>query len=45
MRRLQLAVDSKEPDLVTLGQIKQNAFGEPVLEEPRFKTLRDRIGN
>jgi len=44
LRRLQLAVDSEEPDLVTLGQIKQNAFGNPVLEEPRFQALRDRIG-
>ena len=44
LQRLEMAVDNEEADLVTLGQIKQNAFGDPVLNEPRFRELRDRIG-
>jgi len=41
---LETAVDSQAPDLVPLGHIKGNPYGNPALEEPRFQELRDRIG-
>jgi tetratricopeptide (TPR) repeat protein len=41
---LEAAVDSQAPDLVPLGQIKGNPYGNPALDEPRFQELRDRIG-
>lgn len=42
---LEIAVDNRAPDLVTLGEIKGNPFANPVLDEPRFQALRDRIGS
>ncbi|MGI9257320.1 MAG: hypothetical protein ACR2QQ_00660 [Gammaproteobacteria bacterium] len=41
---LESAVDDEAPDWVTLGEIKANPYADPVLDEPRFQTLRDRIG-
>jgi len=41
---LEVAVDDQAPDLVTLGEIKANPYADPVLDEPRFQELRDRIG-
>ena len=41
---LEVAVDNQAPDLVTLGEIKANPYADPVLAEPRFQELRDRIG-
>lgn len=41
---LEVAVDDQAPDLVTLGEIKGNPYADPVLDEPRFQELRDRIG-
>jgi hypothetical protein len=42
-QHLEAAVVPGEP-LIVLGQLKANEFDDPVLEEPRFKELRDRIG-
>lgn len=44
LKWLQIAVDDQAPDLVPLGDIKGNPYANPVLDEPRFKELRDRIG-
>ncbi len=41
---LEVAVDDQAPDLVTLGEIKANPYADAVLDEPRFRELRDRIG-
>ena len=41
---LETAVNDEAPDLVTLGEIKANPYANPILEEPRFQALRDRIG-
>ena len=41
---LEIAIDDRAPDLVTLGDIKGNPFANPVLDEPRFQALRARIG-
>ncbi len=41
---LAVAVDDEAPDLVPLGEIKANPYADPVLDEPRFQDLRDRIG-
>ena len=42
---LEIAVDNKDPDFITLGEIKANPYADPVLDEPRFQELRDRIGS
>ena len=41
---LEVAVENEAPDLVILGAIKANPYAIAVLDEPRFKELRDRIG-
>ena len=41
---LEVAVNDQAPDLVSLGEIKANPYANPVLDEPRFRELRDRIG-
>ena len=41
---LEVAVNEQAPDLVPLGEIKANPYGNSVLDEPRFQQLRDRIG-
>ena len=41
---LEVAVDDQAPDFVTLSEIKANPYANPVLDEPRFKELRDQIG-
>ncbi len=41
---LEVAVRDQAPDLVPLGEIKGNPYADPVLEEQRFRVLRDRIG-
>ena len=41
---LEVAVENEAPDLVNLGAIKANPYAIAALDEPRFKTLRDRIG-
>ncbi len=46
-QRLEAAVNDPAPasnDTIPLGDIKANVYSDPVLEEPRFQELRDRIG-
>ncbi len=46
-QRLEAAVNDPTPasnDTIPLGNIKANIYADPVLEEPRFQELRDRIG-
>ncbi len=47
LQRLEAAVDNPTPDLsdlLSLGDIKANPYADPVLEQPRWRELRDRIG-
>ena len=44
-RRLENAVRSSQAgEQVALSELKANAYGDPVLDEPRWQELRDRIG-
>jgi len=44
-RRLENAVTSPQAgEQVALSELKANAYGDPVLDEPRWRELRDRIG-
>ena len=40
----EIALTDQEPDPVILGELKYNPYSDPVLDEPRFQELRDRIG-
>ena len=44
LKRLELAVNKRIPNVLPLAEIKANAYRIPALEEPRFQQLRDRIG-
>ena len=47
LQRLEVAVNNPTPapaDLISLGNIKANAYADPVLEQPHWRALRDRIG-
>jgi hypothetical protein len=44
-RRLENAVSSPQAgEQIALSELKANAYGDSVLEEPRWQELRDRIG-
>ena len=42
--RLERAIEEQDLNIFTLAEIKANAYQMPVLDEPRFQRLRDRIG-
>ena len=47
LQRLEAAVNNPTPDLsdlLSLAEIKANPYADPVLEQPRWRALRDRIG-
>jgi len=41
---LRVAISVQVPNVFSLGEIKANAYNDPVLDEPRFQALRDQIG-
>jgi TolB-like protein/Flp pilus assembly protein TadD len=41
--RLEMAIEEQTRNVFTLAEIKANAYQDPVLDEPRFQALRNRI--
>ncbi len=44
LQHLEQAVNTQSSERISLGTIKSNYWGDPVLDQPRFQELRDRIG-